>query len=330
MVAILWRDFPSCCLLRPSKNVHIQTFGIEPCYTTGVENGVCFPNFHNCHHFCVTGRIFRMKVYESIVELLWNHIWNYMNLWKKIAVFSQRTMEFPWIFCFNQQPAPRPQNAWVVLASSGRARSHRPSAFRLLQVSPEEARRVICAPKEVVEEFQEEAWTRGLDRRGFPTVVCLQWELGVAEVQGLGGEIEMWKVEKHTILVGQILGERIDEWGLVSKEMDGWIGKFFSKVRYLLTEEDPVQWEDSGSLREAPRIFTILASEAFRASCTTASWQHYLHRIPEVFLRIPKSSLWKDPGSFHCHLFCGKVNMFADAQGALKLYIVICGTALVD
>ena len=27
---------------------------------------------------------------------------------------------------------------------------------RLLQVSPEEARRVICAPKEVVEEFQEE------------------------------------------------------------------------------------------------------------------------------------------------------------------------------
>ena len=32
---------------------------------------------------------------------------------------------------------------------------------RLLQVSPEEARRVICAPKEVVEEFQEEApkWT---------------------------------------------------------------------------------------------------------------------------------------------------------------------------
>ena len=28
---------------------------------------------------------------------------------------------------------------------------------RLLQVSPEEARRVICAPKEVVEEFQEEA-----------------------------------------------------------------------------------------------------------------------------------------------------------------------------
>ena len=29
-------------------------------------------------------------------------------------------------------------------------------ASRLLQVSPEEARRVICAPKEVVEEFQEE------------------------------------------------------------------------------------------------------------------------------------------------------------------------------
>eukprot|EP00913_Durusdinium_trenchii_P021891 g20570.t1 len=28
--------------------------------------------------------------------------------------------------------------------------------YRLLQVSPEEARRVICAPKEVVEEFQEE------------------------------------------------------------------------------------------------------------------------------------------------------------------------------
>ena len=28
---------------------------------------------------------------------------------------------------------------------------------RLLQVSPEEARRVICAPKEVVDEFQEEA-----------------------------------------------------------------------------------------------------------------------------------------------------------------------------
>ena len=28
--------------------------------------------------------------------------------------------------------------------------------LRLLQVSPEEARRVICAPKEVVEEFQEE------------------------------------------------------------------------------------------------------------------------------------------------------------------------------
>ena len=32
-----------------------------------------------------------------------------------------------------------------------------PPPFRLLQVSPEEARRVICAPKEVVEEFQEEA-----------------------------------------------------------------------------------------------------------------------------------------------------------------------------
>ena len=33
---------------------------------------------------------------------------------------------------------------------------------RLLQVSPEEARRVICAPKEVVEEFQEEVRSKKL------------------------------------------------------------------------------------------------------------------------------------------------------------------------
>ena len=84
------------------------------------------------------------------------------------------------------------------------------SAFRLLQVSPEEARRVICAPKEVVEEFQEEAWTRGPDRRGFLTVGFVgsgSWEL--RRCRGWGGE--MWKVEKHTILFEQILGKRIDE-----------------------------------------------------------------------------------------------------------------------
>lgn len=97
----------------------------------------------------------------------------------------------------------------------------RPSAFRLLQVSPEEARRVICAPKEVVEEFQEEAGPE--DRtRGFPTVVCLA--VGVGRCQRLGGRGGKWK---NTILFEQILGERIDEWGLVSKEMDGWIGKIF-------------------------------------------------------------------------------------------------------
>lgn len=68
----------------------------------------------------------------------------------------------------------------------------RPSAFRLLQVSPEEARRVICAPKEVVEEFQEEAWTRGLDpwvsHRGL-------FGSGSWEVPTVGGE--RWKVEKY-------------------------------------------------------------------------------------------------------------------------------------
>lgn len=70
----------------------------------------------------------------------------------------------------------------------------RPSAFRLLQVSPEEARRVICAPKEVVEEFQEEAWTRGPDpdRRGFPTVGLFgsgSWEVPTVG----GGEVESGK-----------------------------------------------------------------------------------------------------------------------------------------
>merc|ERR1719334_1894088 len=36
--------------------------------------------------------------------------------------------------------------------------------YRLLQHSPEEARRVICAPKEVVEEFQEEMDAESRDR----------------------------------------------------------------------------------------------------------------------------------------------------------------------
>jgi len=36
--------------------------------------------------------------------------------------------------------------------------------YRLLEFSPEEARRVICAPKEVVEEFQEEMDAEGRDR----------------------------------------------------------------------------------------------------------------------------------------------------------------------
>merc|ERR1719254_346788 len=36
--------------------------------------------------------------------------------------------------------------------------------YRLLEHSPEEARRVICAPKEVVEEFQEELDAEGRDR----------------------------------------------------------------------------------------------------------------------------------------------------------------------
>ena len=157
----------------------------------------------------------------------------------------------------------------------------RPSAFRLLQVSPEEARRVICAPKEVVEEFQEEAGPVG-----FPPWFVWQWELGGAN--GWGGEVESGKIP---FCLNRFWEKELMNEGWFRKRwMDGLV-KFLSKVRYLLTEEDPVQWEDSGSLREAPRIFTILASEAFRASCTTASWRHYLHRIPEVFLRIPKSSL---------------------------------------
>lgn len=145
-----------------------------------------------------------------------------------------------------------------------------------------------------------------VSHRGF----VWQWELGGAN--GWGGRGGKWKIP---FCLNRFWEKELMNEGWFRKRwMDGLV-KFLSKVRYLLTEEDPVQWEDSGSLREAPRIFTILASEAFRASCTTASWRHYLHRIPEVFLRIPKSSLWKDPGSFHCHLFCGKVNMFGDAWG---------------
>ena len=104
-----------------------------------------------------------------------------------------------------------------------RADPDRPSAFRLLQVSPEEARRVICAPKEVVEEFQEEAWTRGLDRTvvGFPPWVCLAVGVGSCGGAGVGGgEVESGKT--HTFCLNRFWEkELMNEVWFPKRWMDG-------------------------------------------------------------------------------------------------------------